>query len=53
MNDVTHACVTDYRHIRLAIGRDYYSAAPIKGIRSGGGKEELDAKISIQQVKVL
>jgi transglutaminase-like putative cysteine protease len=51
--DVTHACVTDYRHIRLAIGRDYYSAAPIKGIRSGGGKEELDAKISIQQVKVL
>ncbi len=51
--DVTHACLTDQRHIRLAIGRDYYSAAPIKGIRSGGGQEELRARISIQQVKVL
>jgi transglutaminase-like putative cysteine protease len=51
--DVTHACLTDQRHIRLAVGRDYYSAAPIKGIRSGGGQEELRARISIQQVKVL
>ena len=51
--DVTHACLTDQRHIRLAIGRDYYSAAPIKGIRSGGGQEELRARISLQHVKVL
>ena len=51
--DVTHACITDNRHIRLAIGRDYYSAAPIKGIRSGGGQEELSARISIHQTKVL
>jgi transglutaminase-like putative cysteine protease len=51
--DVTHACPTDDRHIRLAIGRDYYCAAPIKGIRSGGGHEELSARISIQQIRVL
>jgi len=48
--DITHACLVDTRHIRLAIGRDYYSAAPVKGVRSGGGGEELSASISIQQI---
>ena len=48
--DITHACLIDARHIRLAIGRDYYSAAPVKGVRTGGGGEELSANISIQQL---
>ncbi len=48
--DITHACLVDARHIRLAIGRDYYSAAPVKGVRSGGGGEELTANISIQKL---
>lgn len=48
--DITHACLIDSRHIRLAIGRDYYSAAPIKGVRSGGGVETLSANISIHQL---
>jgi len=48
--DVTHACLVDSRHIRLAIGRDYSSAAPVKGVRSGGGGEELTANIAIQQL---
>jgi len=48
--DITHACLVDFRHIRLAIGRDYYSAAPVKGVRSGGGGEELSASISIQKL---
>ena len=48
--DITHACLVDARHIRLAIGRDYYSAAPVKGVRSGGGGEELSASISIQKL---
>jgi hypothetical protein len=48
--DITHACLTDARHIRLAIGRDYFSAAPVKGVRSGGGGEELSASISIQKI---
>ena len=48
--DITHACLIDARHIRLAIGRDYYSAAPVKGVRTGGGGEELTANISIQQL---
>ena len=49
--DITHACLIDSRHIRLAIGRDYYSAAPVKGVRSGGDGEELSASISISQIK--
>lgn len=48
--DITHACLIDSRHIRIAIGRDYYSAAPVKGVRTGGGGEELSANISIQQL---
>ncbi len=48
--DITHACLIDARHIRLAIGRDYYSAAPVKGVRTSGGGEELTANISIQQL---
>ena len=48
--DITHSCLIDSRHIRLAIGKDYYSAAPVKGVRSGGGEEELSASISIQQI---
>lgn len=48
--DITHACLIDSRHIRLAVGRDYYSAAPVKGVRSGGGLEALSASISIHQL---
>lgn len=45
--DVTHRCFTDTRHVRLAVGRDYRSAAPIRGIRQGGGAEILEVAISI------
>ncbi len=45
--DVTHRCVTDARHVRLAVGRDYASAAPIRGILEGGAGETLEVDISI------
>lgn len=45
--DVTHRCVTDARHVRLAVGRDYASAAPIRGILEGGAGETLDVEIAI------
>lgn len=46
--DVTHQCFTDARHIRLAVGRDYQSAAPVRGVRQGRGAETLDVSISIE-----
>ncbi|WP_404992956.1 transglutaminase N-terminal domain-containing protein [Cupriavidus pauculus] len=45
--DVTHGCVTDARHVRLAVGRDYASAAPIRGILEGGAGETLEVAIDI------
>lgn len=45
--DVTHHCVTDARHVRLAVGRDYQGAAPVRGVREGGEGETLEVALSI------
>ncbi len=45
--DITHGCLTDERHIRLAVGRDYASAAPVRGILEGGSGETLEVDVSI------
>ena len=45
--DITHNCITDGRHCRLAIGRDYDSAAPVRGTRLGGGSEALNAYVHV------
>jgi transglutaminase-like putative cysteine protease len=45
--DVTHARFTDASHCRLAIGRDYDSAAPIRGVRRGGGNETLSVRVDV------
>ena len=45
--DITHNCITDGRHCRLAIGRDYDSAAPVRGSRMGGGFEALNAYVHV------
>lgn len=48
--DVTHACVTDERHIRLAVGTDYGACPPIKGIRHGGGQESMSVNVKISEI---
>lgn len=48
--DVTHSCLIDQRHIRLAMGTDYNACPPIKGVRQGGGEESMTVSISIVQV---
>ena len=48
--DVTHACLTDERHIRLAIGGDYNACPPAKGVRQGGGEESMTVAITIEPV---
>ncbi|MGL4767411.1 MAG: transglutaminase family protein [Formosimonas sp.] len=45
--DITHNCVTDGRHCRLAIGHDYDTAAPVRGSRLGGGRETLAAHVLV------
>jgi transglutaminase-like putative cysteine protease len=48
--DITHACRTDERHVRLAVGTDYSSCPPIKGIRHGKGDESMTVDVKIQEV---
>jgi transglutaminase-like putative cysteine protease len=48
--DVTHACLTDERHIRLAMGGDYNACPPAKGVRQGGGDESMKVVITIEPV---
>jgi transglutaminase-like putative cysteine protease len=39
--DVTHDRLMTDAYCRLAIGRDYESAAPVRGMRHGGGEETM------------
>lgn len=48
--DVTHSCLIDERHVRLAMGTDYNACPPIKGVRQGGGEESMTVAITIEPV---
>lgn len=48
--DVTHACFASDAYCRLAIGRDYDSAAPIRGVRHGGGVESLSVHVDVSPI---
>ena len=48
--DVTHSCLIDERHIRLALGTDYNACPPAKGVRQGGGQESMTVVITIEPV---
>lgn len=50
--DVTHAQFTDTTHCRLAVGRDYESAAPVRGVRRGGGTENLTVRVDVNPLQV-
>ena len=45
--DVTHRTPADGRHCRLAVGRDYLDACPVRGVRRGGGPEEMQVAVRI------
>lgn len=45
--DVTHRTLAGGRHCRLAVGRDYLDACPIRGVRRGGGPEEMEVAVLI------
>lgn len=41
--DITNSRPAGEHHIRLAIGADYLDASPTRGVRRGGGKEQMFA----------
>ncbi len=48
--DVTHARLMTDAYCRLAIGRDYHSAAPVRGSRRGAGEETMSVEALIVPV---
>ena len=47
--DPANRCCPDDRYLRLGSGLDAQDAAPIRGIARGGGREEMDVTVAIQQ----
>jgi transglutaminase-like putative cysteine protease len=45
--DATHRRFADERYCRLAVGRDYLDACPVRGVRWGGGSELMDATVLV------
>jgi transglutaminase-like putative cysteine protease len=44
--DITHLSAAGPGHCRLAVGRDYLDAAPVRGVRRGGGLEVMDVSVT-------
>jgi transglutaminase-like putative cysteine protease len=49
--DVTHAEQAGTRHCRLAVGRDYLDAAPVRGVRRGGGHDSMSVTVRVTSVQ--
>jgi len=45
--DVTNANFAASEHCRLAVGRDYLDACPVRGVRHGGGVEAMEVIVRI------
>jgi transglutaminase-like putative cysteine protease len=45
--DVTHKRPAVRTYCRLAVGRDYLDAAPVRGVRHGGGGEKMHASVLV------
>ena len=47
--DVTHQRPAVRTYCRLAVGRDYLDAAPVRGVRHGGGGENMEANVLVAE----
>jgi transglutaminase-like putative cysteine protease len=47
--DVTHRRPAVRTYCRLAVGRDYLDAAPVRGVRQGGGGETMEANVLVAE----
>ncbi|MGF6591349.1 transglutaminase family protein [Pseudomonas sp. 2835] len=45
--DVTNQLARPERHLKLAVGLDYLDACPVRGMRRGGGFEQMHAKVLV------
>ncbi len=49
--DAANACCPDDRYVRLGSGLDAADAAPIRGISSGRGAEQMDVSVQVQEAE--
>jgi transglutaminase-like putative cysteine protease len=47
--DVANQLCPTEAHLRLAVGLDYLACAPVRGIRRGGGGEDMSVTVSVEQ----
>lgn len=47
--DVSNGISPDDRYVRVAVGLDYRDAAPVRGVRTGSGVEQLSVSVQVQQ----
>ncbi|WP_137886847.1 transglutaminase family protein [Pseudomonas sp. 2FE] len=45
--DVTNCLAKPERHLKLAVGLDYLDACPVRGMRRGGGSEQMHAHVEV------
>ena len=45
--DVTNCLAKPERHLKLAVGLDYLDACPVRGMRRGGGGEQMHAQVQV------
>ncbi|NQD94490.1 transglutaminase family protein, partial [Pseudomonas sp. CrR25] len=45
--DVTNCLARPERHLKLAVGLDYLDACPVRGMRRGGGSEQMHAQVEV------
>lgn len=45
--DVTNQLSRPERHLKLAVGLDYLDACPVRGMRRGGGGEQMHARVKV------
>lgn len=46
--DISNGRAADGGHVRLAVGRDYLDACPVRGVRTGGGEESLTVSANVR-----
>ena len=49
--DPAHGLSPGERHVRVATALDYLGAAPIRGVRTGGGDESMEIRVSVAEAQ--
>ena len=50
--DVTNGLSRPERHLKLAVGMDYLDECPVRGMRRGGGREQMHAQVQVSELNL-